>query len=226
MKQLKIIGLALVAVAALTALVGATGAQAAGGPASLCKESTSAACPAAKQYPSGTVLAGETKSGTATWSNVTEGAKLATNLGNVICDSSVTGHTTEATNATSGLAGVITALTFTNCTLAGNTCTVSTVHLPYHSEILTEGVTGKGTLVATSGGTGNPGATVVCGELINCTYTIASAKLPVTGGAPMVANAKAENIALGKEGGKCTETAKWTATYLLTSPNEEVFVGM
>jgi hypothetical protein len=224
MKQVKIIGLAVVAVAALMALFGAAGAQAVVGPTSLCHEKSASAC--ANQYPSGTVLEGETKSGGTTWGGETVGAKLATNLGNVICDSKVVGHTNEATNA-AGLKGEITSLTFTNCTLGTQACTVTSVNTNYSSEILTEGVEGNGTLVARAhSGGGNPGATVVCGEIINCTYTVAEAKLPVTGGAPMVANAKAENITLGKSGGKCTETAKWTATYYLTSPNEEIFVGM
>jgi hypothetical protein len=224
MRNLKILGLALVAATALMALVGASSAMA----TQLCKVNESP-CSKANMYETGTVLAGETKSGTATWGGVTEAAKLATNLGNVLCDSSVEGKTTAT--ETTPLPGEVTSLKFTACsiTVGGETtaCSVgggtgNANFLPYTSNIVATGG-GNGTLNVTAGTLGNPGATVVCGAIINCTFSKVPVALPVTGGAPMVANALANEIALERAGGKCPSSSKWTARYFLTLPNANVF---
>jgi hypothetical protein len=195
----------------------------------LCHENVSA-CPASQTYSSGTTLNGETKSGTATWGGVTEAAKLATNLGNILCDSTVGLKTTET--AGEPLPGSITSLNFTNCTITvgGETtgCTIgggtgNANNLPYTSNMVATGG-GNGTLTATAGTGGNPGATLICGFLITCTFSKVPVALPVTGGAPMAANALANEIALERAGGKCPSSSKWTARYYLTSPNENVFL--
>jgi hypothetical protein len=215
MRNLKILGLAVVAVTALMALSGTSSAFAAN--TKLCKENV-ASCPAAKTYPANTVLKG------ATQASPTAGAKLVTNLGTVICDSSVEGKTNEAEGTP--LKGEVTSLTFSNCTITvgGNTtsCTVTTLHTPYPSSITATG-SGNGTLTATKAAPNAPGATVVCGSIINCNFEKESVTLNVFGGAPGVAFAEAKEVALGRSGATCPLSAKWTANYFLTSPTENVF---
>jgi hypothetical protein len=223
MKHLKIIGLAVVAASALMALMGASSAFA--GTTSLCKVSTEP-CPAGSQYPAGTKLKGSTPAG--------EPALLTTSkaIGTVECASTVEGETSEETAV--GLKGKVTALTWANCVLNGKACTVESVNLkngvgtatPYAARLTTEATAGAGNggLYVTASTTGNPGAKVVCGEVINCTYTTAEAKLSAFGGAALTAFAKATEVALTGTGGKCP-AAKWDAKYVISLPTTAVFLS-
>lgn len=215
MRNLKILGLAVVAVTALMALGGTSSAFAAN--TKLCKENVTT-CPTAQIYPSGTVLKGETKT-TPTYTE-TKAAELVTNLGTVLCDSTVEGKTTAKEGAP--LPGEITALTFTNCsiTVSGQTtsCTVTTLHLPYPSSITATG-SGNGTLTAEKASPNSPGATVVCGSVINCTFEKTPVTLNVFGGEAMVARAEANAISLGHTGATCPLSAKLTGNWLLKEPS-------
>jgi hypothetical protein len=228
MRHLKILGFAIVAMTALSALGGPSSAL--GAKTKLCKENV-AACPAAKTYPSGTMVSVETKDGTGTWGNITEAATLATNLGTIVCDSTAGLKTTQLEGEP--LKADVTSLDFNGCEilLGGGVTEVCSVgggsgnanNLPYKSSLTATG-SGNGKLTAESGTGGNPGATIVCGAIINCTFSKATVTLPFTGGVPMSASFEASSITLERAGGKCPTSAKWLAQYFLTVPNENVFL--
>jgi hypothetical protein len=202
MKYLKMLGVAAIAALGLMAF-GAGSASA----TELCSTNTSP-CTGTK-YNSGTAVTSQLKSGTQ--------ATLTTNITNVHCKkSTVAGSTTSSGGKGLAVTGTITNLTFTECATTGGTaCTVTTLNKPYAASIVATGG-GNGTLQVTSGGSGNPGATVVCGFLINCTFSTASAVLGVTGGNPAIA--KANGIALARQGGLCPSQSLWDAEYEATSP--------
>ncbi len=201
MKYVKILSLAAVAAAALMALIGPSSALATGSTA-LCKKNETP-CATGNLYPSGTVIKGATKAGSK--------ALLTTKAsGTVECDSSFVANTTATT--ANPLPVDITALTWVNCTLNGNPCTVTSVNLPYSAD-LTDTSPPPADLTVT----GNPGATVTCGVIINCTYTASSPVLKVTGGEAGVANAAAEKVALTGTGKACPN-ATWDGTYFLSEP--------
>jgi hypothetical protein len=215
MKHLKVLGLAMVVGAALMAIVGVSSASALEN-STLCKTNT-ATCPAAEQYGAGTVISGATASGA--------NATLTTKTWSIQCASTVLGATSGSATVTEGpVAGSITSLGWSGCTVIGSSpvqnCTVSSVNLPYNAGVQTEGLQGSGSLTAAAhSGGGNPGATLVCGEMLNCTYTTASAKLAGTGGAAGTANVVASKIALTGSGSKCPAGATWSAKYVLSSPS-------
>jgi hypothetical protein len=207
MKHLKILGLAIVAALAVMALAGAASASA----SVLCSTNTNP-CTGTK-YPSGTKISSSLKTGTT--------ATLTTSIGNVVCKKSTVGGVT--TNAEAH--GEISSFTFTECSLGSTPCEVKAVNLNY---------TAQGT--ATSGGNGiltvseklknppnpneppiPPGASVVCGSFINCTFTSSDIVLDVTGGAPATIIAKEEELA--RSGGICPSTSKWDAEYTVSAPN-------
>jgi hypothetical protein len=225
MRHLKMIGLAVVVTSALLALISTAGAAAAN--TVLCQENVET-CPAGKTYASGTLLHFETKSGGVTWSNVTEAAQWVTNLGTIKCDSTIAGQTTAMSGAP--LPAKVTSWTFSTCgiTLEGveQECLIgggtgNANNLPYTANfVATSG--GNGTLNITAGTGGNPGVTVVCGAIINCTFSRVPIAFSFTGGAPMVANLEANAIAFATAGVKCPSTVKFTAKYFMTLPNANV----
>lgn len=195
-------GLAVIAALATMAFVGAGSASA----VTLCKVNQNP-CEAANQYPSGTEINAELETGTK--------AVLLTNLATVECAGSKSAGKTTATSG-SPLPGTITSLTFTSCkTTAGVGCTVTVLRLPYKVAVAATGG-GNGTLTATSGGAGNPGATVVCGLVLNCTFSTPSATLTIDGGEPT--RLLAEGVELERSGSICPAEAFWDATYRVTSP--------
>jgi len=204
MKQFKMLGLAAVAALGLMAMVGAGTASA----TELCSTNTSPCT--GTMYPAGTVVSAQLKAGTV--------ANLTNPISNVICQKSTTaGKTTNTGEKGVAVTGTIESLTFTECkTASGVACTVKTLNIPYSASITATG-SGNGTLTVTSGGTGNPGATVVCGTLINCSFSTASAVLGVTGGGPAIAKANA--IALTPSGGICPLESHWDAEYEVKEPN-------
>jgi hypothetical protein len=202
MKRLKFIGLAVCAVAAVMAFAGAASASAAESSV-LCETNTT---PCTSAVPTGTTVSASSNS-----------AVLSTSIATVTCEESATSlKATEGTHKEGAQLGEITALSFGKCkTNTGTSCTVTTTGIPAKSALQYTTLM-NGTLTVTPKTT-NPGATVVCGGLINCTFTTASAALSVEGGEPLVA--KANGITLNRSGGICPSTSTWTATYKATTPN-------
>src|SRR4051794_37824167 len=204
MKQFKMLGLAAIAALGLMVMVGAGTASA----TELCSTNTSPCT--GTVYTSGTTVSAQLKAGTT--------AVLTNPISDVICTKSTTTGKTTSNGGGKGVpvTGKIESLEFTGCqTRSGVACTVKTLNIPYSASITATG-SGNGTLTVTSGGTGNPGATVVCATLINCTFSTASASLGVTGGNP--AFAKANAIALTPSGGICPLESHWDAEYEVTAP--------
>ncbi len=213
MNHLKILGLAVIAAAALTAFVGVGSASA----TALCKEGNMATnvCPSGQSFPSGTVIKAKT-GGTRT-------AKLVTNLSNIICDSEAQGKTTSAaTPGAAPLPGEITALSFTNCIVEGTAqgCTVATNAPPYAASIVWTASTVGNFIVTQKAGGNKPGATVVCGTVINCEFSVAEANLAASSTEAGVGSLVAAGIELAVgTGGKCPKSAKWSAIYGVTEPS-------
>ncbi|MFL5834506.1 MAG: hypothetical protein ACJ76B_11090 [Solirubrobacterales bacterium] len=205
MKFIKMMGLAVVAALAVMAMVGASAASASG---TACK-TNSEPCPAGDLYAAGTKMTAQLVPGTH--------ATLTSSVGNVTCkNSTVAGVLNEPAKAH----GEITSLTFTNCTLGETECTVSATKPPYTvTGIATPAVLGKGngdfTVTQKAGGS-VPGATVVCGFFINCTFSSTDITLKFTGGSP--AKLKAEAVNLNRSGGICPSTSVWHAEYEVTAP--------
>jgi len=205
MSYLKSFSLAAVAAAIVMALVGASSASA----TALCSVNQEEC---ASPLVAGTVVEASLKTGTK--------ATLLTDLAIVLCNKSVTsGKTTSG--AAASVTGVIESLSFSECkTEAGTSCTVGTaLSLPYNASITATGA-GNGKLVVTKGsGGGNPGATVTCLGVIECTFRTPSATLNVLGGNPAVA--KAEAIELPERSGLLcpSKEAKWDAEYSVSKPN-------
>jgi hypothetical protein len=203
MKHVKMLGLAAVAALGLMAFIGAGTASA----TELCSTNTSPCT--GVMYTENTPVSAQLKAGTV--------ATLTNPISNVICQKSTTaGKTTNTGAKGTAVTGTITSLGFTECkTASGVACTVKTVNIPYKASITATG-SGNGTLTVTSDGTGNPGATVECALVINCTFTTASASLGVTGGNPAIAKANA--IVLTQSGITCPSEAKWDAEYEVLEP--------
>jgi hypothetical protein len=193
MKSLKMLGLAVVAAAALMAVIGAGSASA----TRICSVNTSSSC--ASPNPTGTTYTATLKSGTE--------ATLNAGFATIKCTGSSVGL--EQTNAGGGagtpVTGKITSLSFTPCA-SGNTVNVlalGTGSVAWTSEF-NGSLTGTGTKVETLVGS------------TKCFYggEIASG-LTVTGGAP--ASGKATAVSLTRETGSnslCAATAKWNAEYV------------
>jgi len=203
MKQFKMLGLAAVAALGLMALAGAGTASA----TELCSTNTSPCT--GTVYTSGTAVAAQLKALTV--------ATLTNPISNVICQkSTTTGKTTSTGAKGSPVTGTVESLGFTECkTASGVACTVKTNNIPYKASI-TATTNGNGTLTVTSDGTGEPGATVECGSLINCSFSTASAVLEVTGGNGAIA--KANGIGLAPKGITCPLESHWDAEYEVTAP--------
>jgi hypothetical protein len=206
MKSIRILGLGVVAALAVMAFVGAGSASA----VTLCKANESP-CTGTNKYPSGTAVSAHLKEGTV--------ALLKTNIVNVTCSESETSGENTLESG-SPLTGLVRTLSFGECeTVLGTPCTVTVVHLdalhPYNASIAATGG-GNGTLTVTGNSLGNPGATVECATVINCTFTTASAALSVTGGT--MALAKASEVTLSQSGIKCPSTSTWNAEYRVTAP--------
>jgi len=205
MKSLKILSLATVAMALALALIGASSASA----TALCSANEEECAAPLGQ---GTVIEAHLKTGTK--------ATLLTELATVLCNKSTTsGKTTSGPGVS--VTGVIETLSFSECkTEEGVNCTVGTaLSLPYNGSI-TATPGGNGKLVVTKGtGGGNPGATVTCLGVIECTFRTSSASLNVLGGNPAIA--KAEKVELPERSGLLcpSKEAKWDAEYEVLKPN-------
>ena len=203
MKYVKMLGLAVMAAAALMAFVGASSASA----TVLCKTTPTAhTCPEGWAYGKGTVvhavLVKETK------------AVLSAGITDECEESTVQGTTANEGSASETVKGAIEVLTFAKCTCAVTEITANG-SLEIHFETTTAGAP-AGTL--TGSGTKSR---VVCGG-IECKYgteatDIGTLDEPASGTSHAILTAEASLI---KEGGSflCPGTAKWTAQYTVTSP--------
>jgi len=152
------------------------------------------------------------------------GAVLVTNITTVICEESgvtlTANGSTPETGATS-ITGEVTSLSFAKCkTSAGVPCTITVLNLPYESHLqgTIEGVTNTSSLTVTD--PVGAGAKVVCGLVLNCTFTTKEATLHgknIT--TPTTAEFTASNLPLEKAGGLCPATAEWNASYEVTTPS-------
>lgn len=199
MKHLKMMGLAIVAALAVMAMAGAGTASASG---TACTTNTT---PCGSLLANGTKITAQLKAGT--------DAVLTTNIGNVTCLKSTVGGVLNTANPAHG---EITSLTFTECTLNGNICTVKATPPPYTvTGIATGGGNGDLTITQKTGGN-VPGASVECGIFINCTFSSGDITLGFTGGTPPII--KAASVPLSRSGGICPSTSLWDAEYEMTSP--------
>jgi hypothetical protein len=199
MKHVKMLGLAVVAVVALTALLGAGSASA----TVLCKTLPSKGVCGSK-YPANTLFSAKAT-----------GATLETNTENVTCKTSSTAVKNTAESG-SPLPGEVTSLSFGECTSSSNAaCTVTSVGTPWTGSVAwTSG--GNGTLTVANGG-----ARVSCGfGFLQCRFGAKSLSLEIQGGNPAKVIANKVPLEMTAEEGflKCPTEAKWTATYETTSP--------
>jgi len=171
--------------------------------AELCSTNTSPCT--GTTYGAETHITGQLKSGTS--------STLTSSITNVTCTES---RFRAAVLAVGPIRIPIVEFTTDKChTTSGTPCTVTPVNIPW--EGTGSGSGGSGTLTVESGGSGSPGDKVVCGFVINCTFTTSSATLSVTGGNPAIA--KANEITVARSGGLCPAAASWDAEYEVTQPN-------
>lgn len=201
MKHLKMLGLAVVAAAALMAVIGAGTASA----TELCSTATTP-CSGTK-YGVGTTIR-------ATSTNAT----LKTFVGTVACThSEIVGEVTGAGGSgTTAVTGKTQVLEFSGCTLGETTCTITQEAVGNSS---VTGGSASATATFNYNVTSKTGSKVVCGSLINCVYSTSSAVLKgqnTTSGTPTI---KAENISLAREGGICPSESIWNATYTVVEPD-------
>lgn len=203
MKLTKMLGLVAVTAVAAMALIGASSASA---NPKLCKVKTSP-CPAGEAYTLPLTVNAHLETGTL--------AELQTSLLTDKCKVSTVKLTAKESNATA-IVGTLETITFSECTCK----TSQAVSVPWAGS-LTAGTEGNGTLLASNGGTGNPGGLVVCPTILgekHCTYRSADPKVTFDGGVPAkvlaaVPLTKAEGA--GESDGSCPATATWKATYVV-----------
>jgi hypothetical protein len=194
MKKLKFLGLAVVAVAAMMALVGAASASAA--ETTLCKTNETP-CKAANHYPIGTEIKAKLKSGTK--------AKLAAGFFTFECSGSEVIGKTETTGEPSGK---ITTLSFTGCNNE-------------ETKVLKNGSLKVKNIAGTmNGNLSVSGVSVTVREFgEDCVFggNITSG-ITINGGSP--ASVKA-NASIPRESGSflCGNPSTWTAEYEVTTPN-------
>ncbi len=211
MKYLKMLGLAAIAAAALTAFVG-TGTAAA----------EWQFCTTNEPCPTGHATTGKM------WESVLENPSakhitanatnpvLTSNLGNVTCASSQTTLTLTATTATlNAIKGHISTVTFTSCTLKdpfGVSHACNNIHAGGFQGNVSKTSASAGTLTVE-----NVFVKLVCPGFIECSFGGKDLKLPFTEGNP--ATVTANKVALEKEAGGflCPSTSEWDATYKTTS---------
>ncbi|HET8813521.1 MAG TPA: hypothetical protein VFM51_01025 [Solirubrobacterales bacterium] len=200
MRNMKILGLCLVAALAAMAMIGAGSASA----TKLC-ESNTAPCPAGETYGKGTSIKAQLVAGTS--------STMSSGFVTIQCtSSSMSGKTTSAGGGAGvPVTGEITSVTWKNCTSGLGACTASALFTPWSAEVT--GTGGSGTMSVS-----NAGGKFTCGG-VTCEYKASKASVSVTGGSPAII--KASGVSFSKVGGGflCSSTATWTSEYEATSPN-------
>lgn len=207
MKYLKMLALAAVAAGALMAFVGAGTASA----SKLCSAQEDP-CSAAQTWPAGTEI---------DFSLVEKGsALLTTTEGETIetCSkSTVVGDITNAGSATETVTGKITKLLWEGCPFTTTTNSLGGL------EIHNIAGTFNGTLTADTQGGKIPEVTINTVFFGSCVYGITNGgsigELTEGKGATAIFHANAVAHKLSGSNIACPGTAKWTATYQLTSPS-------
>jgi hypothetical protein len=223
MKLIKMLGLAVVAAVAMTALLG-TAAAMAGEEVQLCEEAEKVPCPEENTYSTGETISSILDSGTE--------AELS-GIAEVKCQkSTVEGKTTgneETAGGVGQLIGEITSATWTKCHTFGGliSCTAEALQLPWKVHVVQATFAGR---PEQSDGwmyvgpkTEQPGAHVSCfGISATCKvqqeqpeHSGEWGKLKALGGEP--GHIKAENLPLKSEGkeNQCT----WNASYTVVTPS-------
>ncbi len=203
MKHLKMIALAAVTAAALTALVGTASASA----ATLCSNSGSGGnCASGKAYTG--ALAAELRPGTT--------VAITGSLPMSCTSSAMSG---EVTNS-SPVEGKLNSLTFSGCSVFGFGCTFKSVHTPY--KVTASGAGGNGTVNVSSGGFGNPAYISTCFG-VTCAFETGAggANLALEGSAtePRLRANNVPLIVLSGPEGTCGKTATLNATYAVNTPS-------
>ena len=195
MKYVKMLGLAAVAAAALTAFVGAGTASA----TVLCKEGITTGCASAgKAYPAGTTVE----------ASLEGSAELVAGgfIEDTCTGSTIKGTTSTAGSSTTTVSGNATSLTWSNCTFPTTTTKLGSLEIHWISG------TDNGTLTAS-------GFEVTIHQLFgDCVYSSgANNDLgTVKGGNPATIAIKTSVTGGGAFG--CPSTATWTAAYTVTAP--------
>ncbi len=203
MAHRKIIGLAIGA-AVLFALVSGSNAQAA---TALCKK-TESPCSVLNLWLSGTQLSAATTPGSP--------AQFTTKAaGTVSCESTMALKTNEAT-ASFSLAVETQSVSWSGCKLSGSACTVTSIFFPTSGSLTNAGA-GIGLLTPTGGS-----FSVVCGVIINCTYTPNGPTLEFSGGGIPYVRADAE-LLLGT--GKACPASTWDGKYWISQPSGVIWVS-
>lgn len=199
MMHLKL-GLAAFSTLVLVMSIGAASASA----TEFCSTNTSPCT--GTMYGPGTKLSGKLTAGKV--------ATLTNSLSNITCQQATMGGqmTTTGGTGTTPISGEVTSVTWTQCTTSfGGACTVTVTGLPWK---LTGEKTGASTFnVVVSGA---PGVNVVCGSLINCTFSQTSLTLSGVNGNP--ARVTATAVGLNTSGAFCPKTASYDAEYDVTAP--------
>lgn len=197
MRNMKILGLGLLAAMAAMAFMGAGTASA----TKLCSVNTSP-CPAGNTYGKGTAIKAQLVAGAS--STMTSG------FVNISCsESTISGKTTSEGGA-GAVTGTISSVTWKGCTSGLGACTASALNTPWSAEVTGSG--GNGTMSISGAG-----GKFTCGG-VTCEYAASKASVSVSGGNP--ATIKASNISFSKIGGGflCSSTASWSGTYEATAP--------
>lgn len=197
MKNMKILGLGLLAALAAMAFLGAGTASA----TKLCSVNTSP-CPAGNTYGKGTAIKAQLVAGTT--------STMASGFVNISCtESTISGKTTSEGGA-GAVTGTISSVTWKGCTSGLGACTASALNTPWSAEVTGSG--GNGTMSISGAG-----GKFTCGG-VTCEYAASKASVSVSGGNP--ATIKASNISFSKTGGGflCSSTASWSGTYEATAP--------
>jgi hypothetical protein len=197
MRNMKILGLGMLAALAAMAFLGAGTASA----TKLCSVNTSP-CPAGNTYGKGTAIKAQLVAGT--------NSTMASGFVNISCsESTISGKTTSEGGA-GAVTGTISSVTWKGCTSGLGACTASALNTPWSAEVTGSG--GNGTMSISGAG-----GKFTCGG-VTCEYAASKASVSVSGGNP--ATIKASSISFSKIGGGflCSSTASWSGTYEATAP--------
>jgi hypothetical protein len=198
MKKMRMLGMATVAVLALTALVG-TATAAASIHTTLCSTALEP-CPAEYQDPPQLVEAASTK------------VTLATNIANVICGESALKAETTATEGTPLPVDVL-ALSLGGCHLeSGSSCESTEKHAPGTGSLAWTAKNFSGEM-QTAGGESGWRNKVKCSSIVNCEFTGAITMKTARG------SLTATNVPLTPAAGLfCPKTATLSGTFAVSTP--------
>jgi hypothetical protein len=140
------------------------------------------------------------------------GAVITTSTTTISCAKSTIGGATTTAEGH----GEISSFTFGECKTSGGTaCTVKAVNLNYTLTMSNTGGIYDEFVISRKFLGSNPGMSVECGALVNCTFTSSVITLSADGDFRRLI---AESEPLARTGGICPSEASWDAQYEVTSP--------